>query len=149
MGEDKKLDWLLYQTTEAAYTLRDPQGRIARRNARKRVLARIKKLKAYIAAAYPLERKSTKISKRRSRSEIIQRLHETHTNVTDAMLVAQLETNGIRTRRIKNAGVYVPKWALTLCRHGQTAHLKAAHKSQKVRKALLAEIELKKEDARA
>lgn len=149
---DRRLEPQLRALARSLGRLDQDQGKAARRNARNALRAAQRALDAGVDELYPAPpRKKTRRRGRRTARQKFEALRAKgwkiipHTRI-DVLLAAA----GIRIRRVGDGSftsVLAPAWAVTVAAR-RPKKLRAARKSIRRRKALLAEIALEREGER-
>lgn len=129
MKKDKKLSAAMRDVERALRKLDSDQGRVARANARKRVLAQLRKLRGVVDAEYPAIPKAgraaplsqdpvkVKARKTRRRRDAYRKLAEADFVEVTTEMAAKLATERVRLRKGPRGEVFAPKWAVYAIEH--------------------------------
>lgn len=140
---DARLSKALRKLQRAVRTLEPQQGRIARRNARKRVTQALRVVRAIMDADYapvPAEAPPHRRVRRRNMSKAARLERAGWAQAKSIQMVTQCSALGIRCK-IVDGRTYLPGWAVTIALR-DPRRLAAAKKSIRERKAILTAMAL-------
>lgn len=133
--------------------LTEPQGRLARQNARRAAIEALKALRGTLDTAYPPKPRERAPSKRRRPVTGMDRVakleREGWQKVSYTSMMSALAAAGIKVHRVRiKAGpnpqyvTLAPEWAIKIAKHAP-ARLATARRYPRERRALLTEIAMK------
>jgi len=144
-----KLHEHLRSLAAALRQLEKPGGRIARRNARRLVMATLRKIKDRVDLDFPAIRSKVTGRKRRAPNERMRALmNRGYVRAINPTVLARVASAGIRPIVVRGAGgdstttTLLPQWACEIASHAP-GKLTRAKRDLRERKALLTEIALR------
>ncbi len=151
-GFDPALEGPVEALVRALRGLAPDQGRIARRNARRRVSAALKALRDGVDGKYPDQRRRAARPRRR-RTPAQRHLHLVRDGwlvVPNLVVLERIAAAGVRMQSIPGQAdgrknrrdTFAPKWAITIASEAP-AKLARAKRSPRERKAVLTELALR------